>query len=117
MDLKTFVSSTLQQIVRGVELAQTELADSDAQINPGARALPPRDGMPGVPGKYGLQHVRDVTFDVAITAGDEQTAGANGGVKVMGLQLGGSGGVRYENSSVSRIQFVVPIALPMAKGQ
>lgn len=114
MNLEKFVSSALVQIVNGVAKAQQELRDTGAVINPGLSSVHPSGELPVIEGESGLRHyVRHVSFDVAVTAGDEQSAGAGAGITVFGARLGGEGRVSYENSTVSRVQFVIPLALPM----
>jgi hypothetical protein len=60
-------------------------------------------------------YLEDVEFDVAVTAGTDQSAGAGGSIKVLGLQLGTEGAVKYENSSVSRVKFSVPVIWPVER--
>lgn len=118
MDLEQFVSTALTQIVRGVLSAQEKLKDTRAYVNPGLGTLPPSHGMSTVINADGsLQHLRDVEFDVALTVGDKQGADGGAGIKVFGAQLGATGSVAYENSSVSRVKFVVPLALPPAPNE
>lgn len=115
MDLENFVASTLAQIVRGVEKAQRDIGNTSALVNPGSATLPHRQDVFIIQDDSGLrQYVRDVSFDVAITVGDEQSAGAGAGIQVFGMKLGADGKATYENSSVSRVQFAVSLALPLA---
>ena len=111
MDLESFVSGTLVQIVKGVAKAQSELKGTGAVINPGFSSASSSELTIESAGL--ILHVKHVTFDVAVTVGDEQSAGAGGGITVFGARLGADGKVSYENSTVSQVQFVVPLALPM----
>lgn len=112
MDLENFVASTLAQIARGIKKAQTDAADTGAWINPSG-------DVPGRPATAQLHidlderaYIQDVHFDVAVTISNEQAAGAEGKITVLGLRIGGDGKVTYENSSVSRVQFRVAVAWP-----
>lgn len=116
MDLQTFVTSTLVQIAKGISDAQDQLKGSGAIVNPGLRGMFSTSKV-SAPIVYisGVQvHIKDVAFDVAITASDEQSAEAGAGIKVWGARLGADGKASSENSTVSRVQFSVPIVLPFA---
>ena len=92
MDVKEFVSKTLLQIVEGVQEAISQ-NPTNARINPSnsfAHAL------------------KQVEFDVAITATDERDA--SGGIKVGGI--GADLQSKSRDGSVSRIKFTVPVVLP-----
>ena len=109
MELRDFVKEVLTQIVDGVRDAQ--------QPNGGAFVVPAGDG-----GHKYAEHPRFassarikstiVDFDVAITAEDSDKAGAKAGVKVFSVQFGAEGEIASKNSTVSRVQFAVPLLLP-----
>lgn len=115
MDLKTFVAESLSGIIAGLRRAQSERAESAAPpagerpspgvLNPALNRTPPeatrllsRNGEP----------VYEVSFDIAVTV----SAGSNlnSGIKVLGL--GVEGRMQAAQSSVSRIQFKVPVEWP-----
>ena len=112
MELRDFVKEVLTQIVDGVRDAQ--------QPNGGAFVVPTGDGNH----KY-AEHPRFassarikstiVDFDVAITVEDSDKAGAKAGVKVFSVQFGAEGEIASKNSTVSRVQFAVPLLLPESK--
>ena len=60
-------------------------------------------------GKYS----RDVDFDVALTV--TEGTGTKGGIGIVAgaFALGSTGQSTAQNSSVSRVQFSVPIAFPL----
>lgn len=113
MDLKDFVSETLQQIVLGVKSAQEALKDEDASINPG---LLRQHGAE--PGKSGLilaaddKYAQLVHFDVALQV--KEGSGTKGGIGVVAgvFALGSQGQSTAESGSVSHVKFCVPITLP-----
>ncbi len=98
MDLETFVSETLQQIVKGVKTAQRHADCQTARINP--------------VDQQGFVHVKDIEFDVAVTV--TEGAEKKGGIGVFSgvLGVGGQASSNTASSSVSRIKFSVPVILP-----
>lgn len=101
MDLKTFIQTTLVQIVQGTEAAITEIAkmDSNAKVNPFASH-----------GSY--SDPKDVDFDVAVTVTDEKSGGGDAGIAVAMFRFGAKGEVKLESQAVSRIRFSIPVAVP-----
>lgn len=115
MELQEFIASALTQIIKGVALAQTNVADCGASVNPIRAMQGAKDHTPYVRTEDGdFRVIETIRFDVAVTVSDNQQAGAGAGIKVFGASLGASGKVAYENSSVSRVSFEVPVALPCA---
>jgi hypothetical protein len=53
--------------------------------------------------------VRDVTFDVAVTAGTKTEGGGGGGIRVLAIDVSGKVTHSSENNTVSRISFSIPI--------
>lgn len=109
MDLETFISETLRQIVKGVKAAQEHEDCRGAEINPRARVLVASSGDK-VPGDASA---RQVEFDVAVTVseGAEKQGKGNIGVASI-LGIGGQASSNMSNTSVSRIKFSVPVVLP-----
>jgi hypothetical protein len=118
MDLETFVSETLVQVVNGIARANTALAGSGAIVNPKnvyaagktdmrvyGHIVPQRDAEM-------RRAVHAIDFDVAITA--TEGSGTKGGIGVVvgAIALGTQGSSTSNNSSMSRVQFSVPVALP-----
>jgi hypothetical protein len=116
MELKDFVNQTLVQLVRGVEQAQKELADSKAKINPQVEEVFGGTQTGGANQGFGWAKGGDlvsmVQFDVLVTAQEGQ--GTKGGVGVVAgiFALGSQGASDKANSAATRIQFGVPIILP-----
>jgi hypothetical protein len=104
MNLQDFVTTTLKQVIQGVQTAQKELGGEGRRyVNPAGRGMVAGRSQDGTP-------IQDVEFDVAVTVGEE--TGLSGGISVVGLGLGVRGGSKDTNMSVSRIKFVVPVAFP-----
>ncbi len=113
MDLKTFVTETIAQIVEGVVDARERCSKVGARLNPtitgesstgSSEVLLTTDAEPTA-----AQLVR---FDVALVATEGKGTKAGIGVVAGVLKLGASGHSQAEKSATSRVQFVVPLALP-----
>lgn len=112
MQLREFIKEVLTQIVDGVRDAQ--------QPNGGAFVVPAGDG-----GHSYAAHPRFaasarlkstiVDFDVAITAEDTDKVEGGAGVKVFSVQFGTKGETSSKDTTVSRVQFAVPLLLPESK--
>jgi hypothetical protein len=105
MKLSEFVADTLVEVMRGVQTAQAQWSETGNKgfINP-------------VWGGYdqGPKNIREVQFDVAVTATEEATGTGKAGIKVLGIaELGADGERSRSTSSVSRIAFSIPIAPPI----
>jgi hypothetical protein len=120
MDLESFVSTALSQIVRGVDAAQEPLSKVGAVLNPdikgkaedisGAGIVSSIDSSrPVTKGEKPRKAVVRVQFDVAVAA--EKTA--DGGLKlgivgaILGLDAKAEAG--RKDSAEHRIKFEVPI--------
>lgn len=57
-------------------------------------------------------HYKRLSFDVAVTVAEEQTS-ANDGGSVGSISVSSANSNSSQNSSVSRIQFEVPVLLPI----
>jgi hypothetical protein len=58
-------------------------------------------------------HTQTIEFDVAVTESDKTSAGGKGGVKVLSVvEIGSEGSKVWEQSTVSRIKFSIPIIPP-----
>lgn len=110
MDLKTFISSSLVQIVEGVQDAQRQ---APGLINPAlAQEQGSLEKMKVLTSRAG-KPVRDVEFDVAVTIAKEGEAKAEIGVVAAWLGKASAGAsVKDTDQAVSRLKFIVPVALP-----
>lgn len=55
---------------------------------------------------------RDISFDVAVTVENATAGKVGGGIHVVGIKVGGDTSETVSSSSVSRLQFSVPIVPP-----
>ncbi|KJV41607.1 hypothetical protein [Brevundimonas sp. KM4] len=109
--LDAYVKETLLSIVKAVIAAQDD-ADCGGFIGRAAYGAqgPAKDELKNV--------VTDVSFDLATTVEDRGTAGGSAGVKVIPfMKAEVSGQTQSAQSTVSRIAFTVPIAIPRPKAQ
>jgi len=110
MELRSFISETLTQIVGGVD---------DARKKSGAHLIAPTmfsiesDRMEGVG-----RDAQDgnalflVDFDVAVTAEEKKDQQLKAGISVVGIGgAGGDTGTSKRSENVSRIRFKVPVRL------
>ena len=115
MDLKEFVAESLRQIMDGVAEAKEHGSQIGAEVNPAAIAgrldrFP--EGVLYRKTETGVQYAQNVSFDVAVTTIEESHT--KGGAKLAVAVFSAGGGTQRDstNSSVSRVQFTVPVFLP-----
>lgn len=101
MELQEFISSSLSEILMGVSEAIKNTKENSGKINPSS-------------GKSD-QFNQLVKFDIAVTVSGKSGTEGGGGIKVVGLNLGGQMSEQQENRSVSRIQFAIPITPPTSE--
>ena len=110
MKLDDFVSETLKQIIKGVVAAQKYGNTQNAKVNPvTARFHSKTEGYAyceetGVP-------LQKVAFDIAVTVTEEQASADDGGA-VGSISVSSASSNSSQNSSMSKIQFEVPVLLP-----
>lgn len=116
MDLKTFITETLGQIVNGVHDAQKAVAGvPGAAINPelySSGADLAKNGLMQSDGSVAML----VQFDVAVAATEGTGTKAGIGVVAAVFSLGAQGQSNQENSASSRVKFCVPLTLPRLEG-
>jgi hypothetical protein len=110
MELKEFIKSTVQSIVDAADELGTEIDAQKAVINPKLK------GQTIVIGRLSATSenapITSISFDVAVT--EEEGASVKGGVgiKIVPFQASLGGGTSSVNSTVSKIQFTLNVALP-----
>lgn len=100
LQLRDFVAETIKQVIDGVATAQEYATSKKAIVNP-------------LTDRYRNPSPQLISFDVAVTAA--KGAKTQGGVAVFTgiLGLGSKGQSEKSNETVNRIQFSVPISLPI----
>jgi hypothetical protein len=120
MELKSFVTQALVEIVEGVQDAQKKLQESGAKINPRDTKMlhaPENHVVWLEEGREPVRHGQIVEFDVSVTASERDETQGGVGIQVVNvtLGLGLSGKTEDQNSVVSRLKFSVPVFLPEDK--
>ena len=113
MKLSEFVQEVLTEIVAGVREAQSK--EGGAFIVPGGDGGHKYASHPRI-GVGGLLKSTIVDFDIALTVEESSKGGGGGSLKVFGV--GGAnvqGELASKDTTVSRIQFAVPVLLPQAQ--
>lgn len=110
VDLKQFISTTIKAIAESTIDLQDELSAKGVVINP----MSDHESSQSIleeSSAYQFRRVINVDFDVALTVSDSQQGGGHASIKVMSLEIGGSGDKNISKESVSRVKFSMPIAL------
>jgi len=102
VELKEFIASTLGEIQEGVQMAIDQTRGKGA-INPSWSGTD----------QIGAKYIQNVQFDIAVTVDDESKGSIGGGIKVVGISIGGEDISASKTSRVSRIQFSIPIIPPV----
>ncbi|MFH1722752.1 MAG: hypothetical protein ABH950_09145 [Candidatus Altiarchaeota archaeon] len=117
MKLQEFVSETLKEIIAGVKEAQEYAAGQGGKVNPkmyyNFQERKSRERR--MTDDEDQQDLQDIEFDVAVTSSEGSGTQAGVGVFVAGISLGAKGKSDTSSSSISRITFKVPVALPIQK--
>ena len=113
MDIKEFITASLEQIADGTKNAQKVVASAGGYVNPAMCGMVEPDG--NYFGRFDSHHhVFLVDFDIAVTVLDESKAEGGAKLKIAGvLSVGGTGGAASSSETTSRLKFKVPIALPV----
>ncbi|MGH2620080.1 MAG: hypothetical protein ACRDHG_05855 [Anaerolineales bacterium] len=110
IELKDFISNTLTQLIDGISIAQEYAQVNGAIINPADRFPSNFEKMSRT--DKGLRLVHIIEFDVAVTVAENKQLKGGIGIVVPELSLGYQGMMDNQKSSVSRVQFSIPIVLP-----
>jgi hypothetical protein len=95
MDLKTFISESIKDIFDGVIEAQDYAKKKGGKVN-----------------VYQHDSIRKIEYDIAVTASKSKVGEAKAKAKIFVVEANLGGEVRKEDSTVSRIKFIIPVELP-----
>lgn len=109
MNLREFVKDTLEEIVRGVQDAQS--SEVGENISPAARSAGSNIGV-YVARKGNIAFT--VNFDVAVTVSESADAEGGGKVTVLAANVGGKLTSNTSEKTVTRLQFGVPVTFPVS---
>jgi hypothetical protein len=109
MELKTFVSETLKQIVEGVKQAQEDVKNLGATVNPSNTANAEKQ-------LYLTNTTRRtaqvIDFDISLTETEATQTGGSIGVFFGSVGLGAHGKAESGSNAMNRVKFSIPVALP-----
>jgi hypothetical protein len=110
MELQQFISTTLVEIIRGIEEARKQCGTCVAPRMMTSSTTEPNPGI-GRDSKDGLA-LSLVDFDVAVTVEEQKNQNMKAGISVVGIGGGGANSESIRRSeNVSRIRFKVPLRL------
>ena len=120
MNLQEFITQALVQISAGISDADDQLQQHGAIVNPRhvVGATHDKENIYGyIPesGKTMRRAVHNVEFDVAVTAVEGKETKGGIGVVAGVFALGSHGKSEESSTSVSRLKFRIPVALPNSK--
>lgn len=110
MELKEFVTETLVQITQGVKDAQEQIKDTGALINP---MTYDSSGSIHSGIKSNCRNTQSIKMDIAVTVIENSGNKAGIGIVASVFKVGASSEQSDSNSTTSRIEFNVPISLPV----
>ena len=123
MDLKDFIKETIKDISVAISEANEELAEIGTIVNPKDVSTVNSQTRENIYG-YMLKQVEQgdlrrpvhlLHFDVAVSSAIKKDGKEGIGVKVVGISVGKDTSQGAENNTSSRLQFSIPIALPVGK--
>ena len=100
MELKVFVTETIKEIVEGVVEAQKLIIPKFNYINDGYVQI-------------GSGNVSNIEFDISVTSSESEGSENKAGVFIKVIDLGHKNNSTNNNTSINKIKFSVPVALPM----
>ncbi|KXI30439.1 trypco2 family protein [Paraglaciecola hydrolytica] len=121
MELKNFISSTIEEISRGILEASENLSDTNAIVSPKDFKINSKESQ--ALGRTKPEHIPDhvekgtrvvqkIDFDIAVTVDETDKTKAGGKISVLSIGLGGDLETSSKTGTNSRIKFSVPIVLP-----
>jgi len=114
MDIKDFVKQSLMQIAESINEANVELKDKGTYV-PSGDIVGEGVLFSVIKGKES-RHFLKVEFDLAVTVSQEQNTSGGGGLSIASLANVGIKGEDKEGKvEISRIKFMIPMALPEKK--
>lgn len=117
MELKEFISETIQQISLGVKDAMEKCSELDVIVNPDVTVGSNGDYF--VPQKeIGVamqRRVQVIDMDIAITVTESQGNAATGKIGVSIFSISGETKGGKNTSNESRVRFSIPVCLPVSK--
>lgn len=121
MDLKDFIKEALKDVSEAISESNEALSEVGTIVNP-------KDVHPSSKNEEIYGHllkkeensdyrrpVHLVNFDIAVSSATKKDGKEGIGVNVVGIKLGKDGSQADESSMSSRLQFAIPVALPVGE--
>ena len=121
MELKDFISSTIEEIARGILTASDQLKDTNAIVSPHNFKINSHDSQafgrtknPDIVDHVdgNTRVVQKVDFDIAVTVDEADKANAGAKISVLSIGLGAGVETESKTGTNSRIKFAVPVVFP-----
>ncbi len=121
MELKDFISSTIEEIARGILEASNQLKDTNAIVSPHDFQINSQESQAfgrtknkdyESPADEGTRVVQKVEFDIAVMVDETDTTSAGAKISVLSIGLGGGMETASKTGTSSRISFTVPVVFP-----
>jgi hypothetical protein len=109
MDLQTFVSETLIQIISGIQEAGRQVDSETVKICPRLDGTAAHKGYSEIVPSRKDAPATVISFDVALQATEGSSTKGGLGVVMGVVSLGSAGQSSSESSSLSRVQFSIPV--------
>jgi hypothetical protein len=103
MELDTFITKTINSIIKGIYDSKDFAKENEACVNPKMISTKDNSHKPTI---------TNLEFDIAVTSSMEKENGINGGISVFNVSVGGKTSDKGIEQSLSRIKFSVGILLP-----
>lgn len=108
MELKEFVSETLTQICEGVKDAQEKCGEAGARVNP-----PVFNNTVECKINFDYWKCNEVKFKIALQSSNKENGKSGIGVLLANITVGAAKETVQDFSSVTSVEFSVPVALPL----
>lgn len=114
MDIKDFVKESLMQIAESINEANIELIDNGSYVPTGN--IVGEGVLCTVVKDSETRHFIKVEFDLAVTVSQEKNTSGGGGLSIASFaKVGIKGEDKEGKEEISRIKFMIPMALPEKK--
>ena len=113
MEIKDFISNTIEQISEGVRDAHSKCCHYGTIVNPSVGDGGANDYYVGVQGKK--WRVQTLDMDIAVTVTETADRGMGGKIGIASFGVGVNKEKGYSTANESRIRFSIPICLPTAR--
>lgn len=115
MELKDFIKETLLQISEGVISAQEELKNSGCLINPLISSIVNGTTLINEGKQNERRQVQNIKMSIAISITENKGEKSGIGIVASVIKAGLSKDESEQNHTINRIDFEIPISLPVSK--